>query len=630
MRHPRVASLSCLLFFCVATNVHAQWSVQENVVFERGVDSLANGEVRIPSIVRASNGHLLAFAERRLPRAPGLNMDRGDVDLIVKRSDDEGSHWGNATTLDGANDLVFEGIPYDRHNTYHNLVPVVDPETGTIHVLYVLSRADDQAVPPGGELITRDRIIMRTSTDHGVTWSGRVDLTHLIPDDRDNKDYGIILGPGHGVTVNLGTPTQPNWQMVIPFRYLSTLGGSAKRIGFFYRSAGASGDWQTSNHFFQGQSPQNTDEIAISTIGGVNLYFNVRDQNADGDYRLTAILNNEGKGPAWWAESHVWTNAFVSDSRLPDPRCHASVNRISPTQMIFSNPATKNERRFLTIRHTQQEGAGFALWSENKLLTDRRSAYSELVRLPGNQNGVLFENGTSDAYERISFVRFSDDWVLRPLLANWSFDGLPNHIAENENFPNYESLALNPRVVGRVKVWSGNVGFGGTSWALPGDPDGIAPGKLVIEEADTNNRLDFGEGETFKIEARFRTYAHQSGGPGGAGAIIAKDSGTPAVPEWWLRVRDGQVQFFVNDGALERSIISAIPGGVSDNEWHSIEATRDGSAGELILKVDGTTYRSADGTKNLGNSMNVTIGNFNVSPRQFRGDIDYIRLSFIE
>ncbi|MEU8416521.1 sialidase family protein [Amycolatopsis japonica] len=47
---------------------------------------------RIPAIVKANNGELLAFAEGRNGGASFCN-DRGDIDLVVKRSADNGKTW---------------------------------------------------------------------------------------------------------------------------------------------------------------------------------------------------------------------------------------------------------------------------------------------------------------------------------------------------------------------------------------------------------------------------------------------------------------------------------------------------------------------------------------------------------
>ncbi|HEX3601837.1 MAG TPA: sialidase family protein, partial [Lacipirellulaceae bacterium] len=75
----------CLLG-CVST--HASAEVNEVVVFHSGEDGYHT--YRIPAIVRAKSGELLAFAEGRKDTA----ADHGDIDIVLKRSGDGGQTWG--------------------------------------------------------------------------------------------------------------------------------------------------------------------------------------------------------------------------------------------------------------------------------------------------------------------------------------------------------------------------------------------------------------------------------------------------------------------------------------------------------------------------------------------------------
>ena len=57
-------------------------------VFKAGEDGYHT--YRIPAIVRAKNGDLLAFAEGR----KNGRSDHGDIDIVLKRSSDDGKTWG--------------------------------------------------------------------------------------------------------------------------------------------------------------------------------------------------------------------------------------------------------------------------------------------------------------------------------------------------------------------------------------------------------------------------------------------------------------------------------------------------------------------------------------------------------
>ncbi len=71
---------------------------------------------RIPSAIVTPKGSVLAFCEGR----KGGRGDAGDIDMILKRSDDGGKTWGKTQ-------VVWD----DATNTCGNPCPVVDAKTGT-------------------------------------------------------------------------------------------------------------------------------------------------------------------------------------------------------------------------------------------------------------------------------------------------------------------------------------------------------------------------------------------------------------------------------------------------------------------------------------------------------------------
>src|SRR5437899_3282859 len=77
-----VAALSIAIL-----NRLAEADVPTITVFKSGRDSYHT--FRIPVIVRAKNGDLLAFAEGR----KNSTADHGDIDIVLKRSHDNGKTW---------------------------------------------------------------------------------------------------------------------------------------------------------------------------------------------------------------------------------------------------------------------------------------------------------------------------------------------------------------------------------------------------------------------------------------------------------------------------------------------------------------------------------------------------------
>ena len=83
---------------------------------------------RIPALAVTTNGTVLAFAEGRKKSAG----DAGKIDLLVRRSTDNGATWS-------APQIVWA----DGDNTCGNPAPVVDRDTGTLWLLMTWNRGDD-------------------------------------------------------------------------------------------------------------------------------------------------------------------------------------------------------------------------------------------------------------------------------------------------------------------------------------------------------------------------------------------------------------------------------------------------------------------------------------------------------
>ena len=91
-----------LLLTLAATLSIATASAQNfgTIVFSKGENGFDT--YRIPALVEAADGSILAFAEaRKFSRS-----DTGDIDLVLKRSTDGGKTWGEIITVWDDNDNV--------------------------------------------------------------------------------------------------------------------------------------------------------------------------------------------------------------------------------------------------------------------------------------------------------------------------------------------------------------------------------------------------------------------------------------------------------------------------------------------------------------------------------------------
>ena len=142
---------------------------------------------RIPAIVTTTEGTLLAFAEGRKKGC----SDTGNIDLVMKRSEDNGKTWSNL--------LV---IRDDGENVCGNPAPVVDESTGTIHLLSTWNLGEDpeKKIIEGNSKDTR-RVFVMESGDDGKSWSSPLEITSSVKQDHWTW---YATGPCHGIQLKEG------------------------------------------------------------------------------------------------------------------------------------------------------------------------------------------------------------------------------------------------------------------------------------------------------------------------------------------------------------------------------------------------------------------------------------------
>ena len=165
-------------------------------VFQAGTAGYAH--YRIPAIVVTPQGSVLAFAEARR----NAGGDWGPIDILLRRSTDGGRTWDAqrpAVRVDGPieqNAVALEqGLAKPGEATYNTPAPIVDRETGRIHLLFCVEYA---------------RAYHSYSDDDGRTFSTPVDITATFEEFRKDYPWRVIAtGPAHGIQLQSGRLLAP-------------------------------------------------------------------------------------------------------------------------------------------------------------------------------------------------------------------------------------------------------------------------------------------------------------------------------------------------------------------------------------------------------------------------------------
>ena len=322
---------------------------------------------RIPSLIVSAKGTLLAFCEGRKKGT----SDAGDIDLVLRRSTDDGKSW-----------LPMQMVWDDGDNTCGNPCPVVERESGVIWLLLTHNLGEDKeaAIVEGKSKGSRTVWISKSSDD-GVTWDKPVEITKNLK----QPDWTwYATGPGVGIQTKSG-------RLVIPCDN-KVLGSKARQSHVIYS------DDQGKTWKLGGVVGPNCNESQIAELPDGTLLLNMRSYEAN---KLRMIAKSTDGGLTF--------SKPEEDKTLIEPVCQASLLRYPGTEplLLFSNPAS-TRREKLTVRLSRDGGAS---WPAARLLHSGPAAYSCLTVLPDKSIACLYERGKKSPYEEITLARFPFSWL---------------------------------------------------------------------------------------------------------------------------------------------------------------------------------------------------------------------------
>ncbi|NIK54859.1 sialidase family protein [Kribbella shirazensis] len=500
---------------------------------------------RIPAVIKAPDGTVLAFAEGRRVSA----ADSGDINLVLRRSHDRGRTWDPLQ-------VVGDNGP----NTFGNPVPIVDPASGDI---VLLSTHNAGHVNAGqirrGEVTAEEtrRVFVQRSADSGATWSDPAEITAAVKPP-DWKWYST--GPGHGIALRHGPHAG---RLVAPCNHSFLVDGVSRENSHVIYSDDGGRTWRLGAVATQtGDAVGNENAVTERTDG--TLYFNARNSHLmDPGNRITTTSSDGGE---------TFDGPYVPVPDIVAPQVQGSVLTLSPTvdpreRIVISSPGHYIARENLTLRSSFDHGR---TWNDGVVLYDGPAGYSDLVEL-GQDNdirliGSLYENGDRlheivppglAYHQRISFAR-----VPVPVLDTVS---LPPRMTPDESGRDNNAV-----VSGRPAFVPGGFGRG---LALAGD----------YVEFPKSSDLALAD-DPFTVAVWFRTEYTKA-----AQALFWAHSSATERAKWRIAIEDGRLRALLDDTVTARFVDA--PGSFTDGRWHHVALVRD--TGETVLYADGVRAGTA-------------------------------------
>jgi sialidase-1 len=323
---------------------------------------------RIPALVQTRTGVLIAVADARRKSDRDLP---NDIALVIRRSLDGGKTWSPIRTL---REVEAGGVG--------DASLLLDRKTGRVWCFHAygapgIGTFESKPGTTTGPATMQLHGIY--SDDEGAAWSAPQDLT---PRFKDPRWMGLFVTSGTNIQTSKG-------------RYLLPLvvrdaGGKLTSRNIYSDDGGV--NWTVGAVIETG-----TDESHNVELGDGTILQNMR----NGTRR--AIARSSDGGATFGPVEH--------DAALIDPSCNAGITRVIDRHgkpvVVFTNAAS-TKRENMTVRLSFDEGR---TWPVARTLHAGPAAYSTVIGLRDGSLGVLYERGDANPCERITFARFTLDWV---------------------------------------------------------------------------------------------------------------------------------------------------------------------------------------------------------------------------
>ncbi|PTX97872.1 exo-alpha-sialidase [Opitutus sp. ER46] len=301
--------------------------------------------------------------------------DAGEKDLLLKRSTDHGRTWSD--------DVVIEGR--DDHHSWSNPTFVTDGLTTYLFYAYTVNT-------------DIGRVYYRTTTDNGLTWSERTEITSLW--DGNPHGWTQHSSIGHGIK-KLKPPHRG--MVLIGFHHRGQVALPPTKRGYGNDVLRLTPNgWEIA-----GEPPivpgRGTNEARLAERVDGSLYLMAR--QAAGNNQLRARTEGTPSGSRW--------SAWVTQEDLRGTVCDGGLLRFSDTCHLYSFPSSDaksaQQRQDLAIAVSRDGGR---TWGAPKLLQRGQATYSDLTRdSEGNIYCIYGADGSDFMGDRVYLARFNVEWA---------------------------------------------------------------------------------------------------------------------------------------------------------------------------------------------------------------------------
>jgi len=352
-------------------------------LFEMGEDG--SKFYRIPALVKAADGALVAVADKR---GDALGDLPNIITIVSKRSTDGGKTWSDMS-------IVAKGDTVAKCG-YGDAVVIADEVKGNL--VAVFSGNNGLWHSNESSLI---RTYASTSIDSGKTWGEVKDITDQVYGGvyGEGTRHGLFTGSGSGVQLKHGKHAG-RIMLVVAARNDASWGGTLSNYAVYSDDGGQS--WQVSKN----AACVDGDEAKVVELANGNVLMSIR--NRAKGHRLFSVSTDGGE---------TWSEPKLNETIL-DPACNGDIVAYTykgKNLLLHSLPASPTTREKVTVYVSEDNGE---TWMPKRCIYPGYSAYSSLQVLDDGTIGIIVEEGKWDGNLpgddgfNLGYYRFNLPWLM--------------------------------------------------------------------------------------------------------------------------------------------------------------------------------------------------------------------------